>query len=216
MFRTLVPKWCAGFGRFPVLIGHARVSTTGKKPEAQIEQLRKARCERVYQEKSTGYDRKRVQLERMPSDISDADTLFVTSLDRLARSPMISLKSRGHWRLMAPTSSPSGTSGRIQPARRESSCAPFLPDFQSSNAISSRTEPKRVDSPPTSAASSSVESRNSRHINNRKWPECSTKAARLHVTSMSAPLQSIASRTLNPFQPEILPFLTTFVRTGPM
>ena len=69
-----------------MLIGYARVSTTGQKLEAQIEQLRNAGCERIYQEKRTGYDRKRVQLERMLSDISDADTLIVTSLDRLARS----------------------------------------------------------------------------------------------------------------------------------
>ena len=33
---------------------------------------------------------------------------------------------------------------------------------------------------------------------------------------MSASLQSIASSTLNPRQPEILPFLTPFVRTGPI
>ena len=43
-------------------------------------------CERIYREKRTGYNRKRVQLEKMLSDISDADTLIVTSLDRLARS----------------------------------------------------------------------------------------------------------------------------------
>ena len=86
MFRKLVPKESAGFGRIPMLIGYARVSTTGQKLEAQIEQLRNAGCERIYQEKRTGYDRKRVQLERMLSVISDADTLIVTSLDRLARS----------------------------------------------------------------------------------------------------------------------------------
>ena len=86
MFRKLVPKESAGFGRFFMLIGYARVSTTGQKLEAQIEQLRNAGCERIYQEKRTGYDRKRIQLERMLSDISDADMLIVTSLDRLARS----------------------------------------------------------------------------------------------------------------------------------
>ena len=69
-----------------MLIGYARVSTTGQKLEAQIEQLRNVGCERIYQEKRTRYDRKRVQVEKMLSDISDADTLIVTSLDRLARS----------------------------------------------------------------------------------------------------------------------------------
>ncbi|MXX91540.1 MAG: hypothetical protein F4213_17675 [Boseongicola sp. SB0677_bin_26] len=37
-----------------MLIGCARVSTTGQKLEAQIEQLRNAGCERIYQEKRTG------------------------------------------------------------------------------------------------------------------------------------------------------------------
>ena len=86
LFRELVPNESSGFGRFPMLIGHARVSTTGQKLEARIEQLRNAGCERIHLEKRTGYGRKRVRLERVLSDISDADTLIVTSLDRLARS----------------------------------------------------------------------------------------------------------------------------------
>lgn len=69
-----------------MLIGYARVSTTGQKLETQIEQLKNAGCERIYQEKRTGYDRKRVQLEKMLKDIKPNDTLIVTSLDRLARS----------------------------------------------------------------------------------------------------------------------------------
>ena len=86
LFREFVPKESSGFGRFPMLIGYARGSTTGQKLEARIAQLRNADCERIHQEKRTGYDRKCVRLERMLSDISDADTLIVTSLDRLARS----------------------------------------------------------------------------------------------------------------------------------
>ena len=86
LFRELVPNESSGFGRFPMLIGHARVSTTGQKLEARIEQLRNAGCERIHLENRTGYGRKRVRLERVLSDISDADTLIVTSLDRLARS----------------------------------------------------------------------------------------------------------------------------------
>lgn len=69
-----------------MLIRYARVSTIVQKLEAQIAQLRNADCQRIYQEKHTGYDRKRTQLEIMLRDISDADTLIVTSLDRLAHS----------------------------------------------------------------------------------------------------------------------------------
>jgi len=69
-----------------MVIGHARVSTTGQKLEAQIEQLGNAGCTRIYQETHTGYDRQRTQLAMLLRDISDADTLIVTSLDRRARS----------------------------------------------------------------------------------------------------------------------------------
>ena len=69
-----------------MLTGYARVSTTGQKLETQIGQLEIAGCERIYQEKRTGYDRKRIQLEKMLKDIKPDDTLIVTSLDRLARS----------------------------------------------------------------------------------------------------------------------------------
>ena len=58
----------------------------GQRLEAQTEQLRNAGCGRIHQEKHTGYDRRRVQPGRMLGDISAADTLIVTSLDRLARS----------------------------------------------------------------------------------------------------------------------------------
>jgi len=69
-----------------MVIGHARVSTTGQMLEAQIEQLGNAGCTRIYQETHTGHDRQRTQLAMLLRDISDADTLIVTSLARRARS----------------------------------------------------------------------------------------------------------------------------------
>ena len=86
MFRIFAPFQVPGKVPIPMLIGYVRVSTTGQKLEAQIEQLETSGCVRLYQEKHTGYDRKRVQLERMLKDIGTGDTLIVTSLDRLARS----------------------------------------------------------------------------------------------------------------------------------
>ena len=69
-----------------MLIGYARVSTTGQNLESQIEHLQAEGCDRIFQEKLTGFDRRRPQLEKMLKQIEPGDTLLVTSLDRLARS----------------------------------------------------------------------------------------------------------------------------------
>lgn len=69
-----------------MLIGYARVSTTGQNLEAQKDQLQKVGCKKIYQEKHTGFDRLRPQLEKMLQATGDNDTLIITSLDRLARS----------------------------------------------------------------------------------------------------------------------------------
>jgi len=69
-----------------MLIGYARVSTTGQNLDSQQDQLKQAGCEKIFEEKLTGADRKRPQLTRMLKEIDEGDTLIVTSLDRLARS----------------------------------------------------------------------------------------------------------------------------------
>ena len=63
------------------------VSTTGQKLESQIEHLQGEGCNTIFQEKLTGFDRRRRrQLEKMLNELQPGDTLLVTSLDRLARS----------------------------------------------------------------------------------------------------------------------------------
>lgn len=69
-----------------MLIGYARVSTTGQNLESQIEHLQTEGCDTIFQEKLTGVDRRRPQLEKMLKSLKAEDTLIVTSLDRLARS----------------------------------------------------------------------------------------------------------------------------------
>jgi len=69
-----------------MLIGYARVSTIGQNLESQIEHLQAEGCDKVFQEKLTGFDRRRPQLEKMLKQIEPGDVLLVTSLDRLARS----------------------------------------------------------------------------------------------------------------------------------
>jgi len=69
-----------------MLIGYGRVSTTGQNLAVQRDQLLKAGCEKIFEEKLTGTDRKRPQLARMLREIDEGDMLIITSLDRLARS----------------------------------------------------------------------------------------------------------------------------------
>lgn len=69
-----------------MLIGYARVSTTGQNLESQIEHLQAEGCDKIFQEKLTGFDRRRPKLEKMLGTLQPDDTLLVTSLDRLARS----------------------------------------------------------------------------------------------------------------------------------
>ncbi len=69
-----------------MLIGYARVSTNGQSLENQIEVLKAQGCEKIFQEKITGFDRKRPELAKMLDSLKEGDTLIVTSLDRLARS----------------------------------------------------------------------------------------------------------------------------------
>ena len=42
-----------------MLIGYARVSTTGQNLESQIEHLQSEGCDTVFQDKITGFDRRR-------------------------------------------------------------------------------------------------------------------------------------------------------------
>jgi DNA invertase Pin-like site-specific DNA recombinase len=69
-----------------MIIGYARVFTTGHNLDVQQEHLQQAGCTKIYEEKITGFDRKRPQLEKMLKNISEGDTLIICSLDRLARS----------------------------------------------------------------------------------------------------------------------------------
>lgn len=69
-----------------IKIGYARVSTTGQSVEVQVEALKRAGCDRIYEEQKSGTTRKgREELERALNDIREGDTFVVTRIDRLAR-----------------------------------------------------------------------------------------------------------------------------------
>jgi len=66
--------------------GYARVSTDGQSLDAQLTQLRKAGCTKIFREKISGARADRTQLSRLLKTIAAGDVLIVTRLDRLARS----------------------------------------------------------------------------------------------------------------------------------
>lgn len=70
-----------------MLVGYARVSSSGQSLDIQKELLEQARCERIFSEKRTGTTTEgRSALVEALDFVRDGDTLIVTRLDRLARS----------------------------------------------------------------------------------------------------------------------------------
>ena len=69
-----------------MIIGYARVSTTEQDTALQLDALKAAGCERIYQESGSGKSRKRPELEKCLDVMRAGDTLFVWRLDRLGRS----------------------------------------------------------------------------------------------------------------------------------
>ena len=65
-------------------IGYARVSSYGQSLEVQLEKL--AFYDTVFQEKQSGRNDDREQLQRCLNALQDGDSLVITKLDRLARS----------------------------------------------------------------------------------------------------------------------------------
>src|SRR5712671_6690055 len=66
--------------------GYARVSSDGQSVDAQVRQLTKAGCKKVFREIASGAKTDRAQLRRLLDVLDAGDVLTVTRLDRLARS----------------------------------------------------------------------------------------------------------------------------------
>ena len=69
-----------------MIYGYARVSTDGQSVDAQVRQLTKAGCTKVFRETASGAKTDRVQLAKALATLDAEDVLMVTRLDRLARS----------------------------------------------------------------------------------------------------------------------------------
>ena len=67
-------------------IGYARVSTRDQNLARQLQQLKGAGVTKVFQEKISGKDEERPQLQKMLNYLRDDDEVIVVSLDRLGRN----------------------------------------------------------------------------------------------------------------------------------
>ncbi len=69
-----------------MLIGYARVSTQDQNLDLQIEALRKAGCQKVFEDKLSGSRADRPGLAKALEMVREGDTLVIWKLDRLGRS----------------------------------------------------------------------------------------------------------------------------------
>jgi DNA invertase Pin-like site-specific DNA recombinase len=69
-----------------LIYGYARVSTQEQELGTQAEALRKAGVDFIFEEKRSGSDTKRAELEKVLTLLGPGDTLVVYKLDRIARS----------------------------------------------------------------------------------------------------------------------------------
>lgn len=69
-----------------MIVGYARVSTTGQHLENQIEQLENHGCEKIFKEKISGVKENRPELVSMLDFVREGDAVVCCKLDRIARS----------------------------------------------------------------------------------------------------------------------------------
>jgi DNA invertase Pin-like site-specific DNA recombinase len=69
-----------------MMIGYARVSTQDQNPALQLDALKAASCDRIFEEKASGAQRDRPELKAALEYMRENDVLVVWKLDRLARS----------------------------------------------------------------------------------------------------------------------------------
>lgn len=67
-------------------IGYARVSTDQQSNDSQIDELKRAGCERIFQDTASGLKTSRPALDEMESILREGDVVVIFKLDRLGRS----------------------------------------------------------------------------------------------------------------------------------
>ena len=69
-----------------MIFGYARVSTKEQNLNLQTDALKKAGCEKIFQEKVSGRSRNRPEFLKLLEHIRPGDTLIAFSVDRLGRT----------------------------------------------------------------------------------------------------------------------------------
>ena len=70
-----------------MIVGYARVSSTGQNLDSQIEALKKAGCEKIFMEKKSGKQfENREELQNAIDFVRSGDVFIVTRLDRCSRN----------------------------------------------------------------------------------------------------------------------------------
>ena len=100
-----------------MIYGYARVSTDGQSVDAQVRQLTKAGCKKVFRETASGAKTDRAELRKALAKLDAGDVLMVTRLDRLARSTRDLLTPLPRSPTARPVSDPLATHGPT-PRRR--------------------------------------------------------------------------------------------------
>jgi DNA invertase Pin-like site-specific DNA recombinase len=67
-------------------IGYARVSTDAQETHLQMDEIKRVKCGRVYEEKTSGAKADRPELMKLLDNARKGDVVVVWKLDRLARS----------------------------------------------------------------------------------------------------------------------------------
>lgn len=67
-------------------IGYARVSTEDQNLDRQLDALKAAGCEKIFQEKITGKSKSRPELDKMLAMLREGDQVVVVKLDRIGRN----------------------------------------------------------------------------------------------------------------------------------
>lgn len=67
-------------------IGYARVSTRDQNADLQLDALKQAGCERIYQDTASGAKSARPELDKLLAHVRAGDTVLIWKLDRLGRS----------------------------------------------------------------------------------------------------------------------------------
>ena len=67
-------------------IGYARVSTEEQNLDRQLDSLKEAGCEKIFQEKITGTKKERPELDKLMEQLRGGDLIIISDLTRLSRS----------------------------------------------------------------------------------------------------------------------------------